>query len=70
MSYFDLDGDGMVDALYDSRAGKRIPRVPFEGRFVRVENFITGFSTKKMWGIGRKVQYIFEGSAWVEVPVK
>lgn len=71
--YLDLDGDGMIDCFYDMRDNKTKPMVIFEGQHIQVEDFICGFSVSKgekvkMWGIGRKVQYVFEGSAWVAVP--
>ncbi len=74
-NYFDLDGDGVIDAFYDNTKSDGVPMVIFEGRFVQVENFKSGFSVAKgqkpkMWGIGRKVQYVFDKGVWNEVPVK
>lgn len=72
--YFDLDGDGMIDAFYDNRGKNGIPMVIFEGRHIQVEDQISLFGhepegqTATAWGIGRKVQYRFEGSKWVAVP--
>ena len=59
--YFDLDGDGMIDALYDRRGESGRPMVIFEGRFVQVENSKSIFGgTPKgqkptVLGRGRKV---------------
>ena len=66
--YFDLDGDGMVDALCDNRGKHSIPMVIFEGQFIQVEPFTTGFATRKMWGLGRKVQYVFKGNNILDSP--
>ena len=68
-SYFDLDGDGVIDALYDKQGQDGVPKVIFEGRFVQVEDFKTGFDAAKgqkptMWGLGRKVQYVFDKGVW------
>ena len=68
-SYFDLDGDGVIDALYDKQGRDLVPKVIFEGRFVQVEDFKTGFGAAKgqkptMWGLGRKVQYVFDNGVW------
>ncbi len=73
--YFDLDGDGMIDAFYDKRGKDCTPMVIFEGRFVQVEDFKSSFAASKgekvtMWGIGRTVQYVFDKGVWNEVPVK
>lgn len=73
--YFDLDGDGVIDALYDKTKSDGVPMVIFEGRFVRVEDSKSGFRTAKgekpkKWGIGRKVQYVFDKGVWNEVPLK
>ena len=75
VKYFDLDGDGMIDAFYDNRGDKGRPMIIVDGRFVQVEDSRGFGGTPKgqkpeKWGIGRKVKYIFEGSAWVEVPQK
>lgn len=72
--YFDLDGDGMIDCFYDSRGKNDIPMVIFEGCHIQVEDRISLFGheaegqTPTAWGIGRKVEYRFVGSAWVAVP--
>ena len=72
--YFDLDGDGMIDAMVDNRGNSSVPMVLFENQFVRVEDSKLGFGgvpkgeTASKWGIGRKVQYRFVGNAWVAVP--
>lgn len=67
--YLDLDADGMIDALYDKRGGKRVSMIVFEGRLVEVEDSVNGFSVSRKdtlwkWGIGRKVRYVFEGGTW------
>ena len=73
--YFDLDGDGMIDCFCDNRSEPRVPTIIFKGKFVPVEDSIDGFGAPAgkrptACGVGRKVQYVFEGSAWVEVPQK
>jgi hypothetical protein len=72
--YFDLDGDGMIDAMVDNRDGKRIRMVLCEGQFVQIADSKDGFGgvpkgqITRAWGIGRKVLYQFEGSKWVAFP--
>lgn len=66
---YDLDGDGMIDAYYDKRGGKDKAMIVFEERFVEVEIFksIFGHEPNKypeVWGVGRKVRYIFDGGIW------
>jgi hypothetical protein len=73
--YFDLDGDGMIDALYDKRGGKRVPMILFEGRLVEVEDSRIGFGIipnleKSMWGVGREVWYLFEDGTWKAIDPK
>ena len=67
--YFDLDGDGVIDAFYDKRDKDGTPIVIFKGRLVPVEDFKSGFRTARnakptMWGIGRKEQYVFDKGVW------
>lgn len=68
--YFDLDADGMIDALCDKRGGKQTPLIVFEGRFVEVEDNKALFRAApneklRVWGLGRKVEYVFDGGRWV-----
>ncbi len=68
--YFDLDADGMIDALYDNRGGKQIPLIVFEGRFVEVEDHKAVFRRApneklRVWGLERKVQYVFDKGSWL-----
>ena len=74
--YFDLDGDGMIDAFYDRRGENGRPMIIFDGRFVQVEDNKSGFGgtpkgeTPRKWGRGRKVEYVFSKGVWNKVPVK
>ena len=75
VKYFDLDGDGMIDAFYDNRGDKGRPMIIFEGRFVQVENSRGFGGTPKgqkprEWGRGRKAEYVFAKGVWNKVPVK
>ncbi len=76
VKYFDLDGDGMIDAIYDNRGDKGRPMILFEGSFVQVKDSRLGFGgtpkgqKPEKLGIGRKVKYVFDNGVWNEVPVK
>ena len=76
VKYFDLDGDGMIDAIYDNRGENGRPMIIFDGRFVQVEDNKSGFGgtpkgeTPRKWGRGRKVEYVFSKGVWNKVPVK
>jgi hypothetical protein len=68
--YFDLDADGMIDALCDKRGGKQTPLIVFEGRFVEVEDNKAVFRPApdeklRVWGLGRKVRYVFDRGSWL-----
>ncbi len=60
--YFDLNGDGSIDAMYTG--DPRIPMIVFEGRTVRVEDSKTGFGTRRVWAEGRGAEYLFEDGRW------
>ena len=64
--YYDLDGDGMIDAYFDNRRGKSIAKIVFEGRFVEVEDqkSIFGHAPNEKPEVGRTVRYIFEDGTW------
>ncbi len=67
--YFDLDGDGVINAFYDNPGKNRTPMVIFEGRLIQVEDFKSGFHTARnakptMWGIGRNEQDVFDKGVW------
>ena len=73
--YFDLDGDGMIDAFYDNRGDKGRPMIIVDGRFVQVEDSKGFGGTPKgqkprEWGRGRKAEYVFAKGVWNKVPVK
>ena len=66
---YDLDGDGMIDAIVDKRKGKNVAKIVYEGRFVQVETNKDTFGhapnqKPEVWGVGRKVRYIFEDGTW------
>jgi YD repeat-containing protein len=63
--YFDLDGNGTIDALYEPRGGgDRRPFIVFEGRYVEVEDHKNAFDGRRKWAPGRNVEYVFEGGRW------
>ena len=63
--YFDLDGNGTIDALYEPRGGgDRRPFIVFEGRYVEVEDHKNAFDGRQKWAPGRNEEYIFEGGRW------
>jgi hypothetical protein len=67
--YFDLDADGMIDALFDNRGGKQTALIVFGGRFVEVEVNKAGFrhapnEKLRVWGLGRHVEYVFDKGSW------
>jgi hypothetical protein len=67
--YFDLDADGMIDAMYDNRDKRGVPMILFEGRFVPVEDQRSLFrrapgETLKVWGVGRNEAYEFTKGRW------
>ena len=68
--YFDLDGDGMIDAFIDKRKGNGVAKIVYEGRFVEVEQNKTTFGgdppnvKPEVWGIGHGIKFIFENGAW------
>jgi hypothetical protein len=63
MLYFDLNGDGVIDAMYDGKAKRAL--IFFEGRYVQVEDSKAGFDSGPRWAIGRGTQYIFAGDHWI-----
>ena len=62
MVYFDLNGDGVLDAKYDRKANQ--PMIFINGGYVPVEDNVDGFRSRAKWGVGRKTRYVFEGDAW------
>jgi hypothetical protein len=70
VTYFDLDGDGVIDCWIDQRAGDRKPCILFDNRVVPVEDAKELFQSAGIgnaWSEGRKVQYKFEKGKWTGV---
>jgi hypothetical protein len=67
--FFDLDGNGTIDACYQPPpgGGECRPSIIFEGRFVEVEDNKNAFDGRRKWGVGRKEEYVFEGGTWKKV---
>jgi hypothetical protein len=69
VSYFDLDGDGMIDCWVDHRGNGPKSFILFESQVVRVEHSNSPFQKVTairplVWGEGRQVQYEFHGGKW------
>jgi hypothetical protein len=68
--YYDLDADGMVDAIIDGRGGKRKPMVVVDDTWVVVEDSKTLFSVQgggaveDVWAVGRATRYSFRDGKW------
>lgn len=60
--YYDLNGDGMVDGLYDGDT--KTFRILHEGRFVDVGNSRVGFDLRRASSPDRKILYVFENGSW------
>jgi hypothetical protein len=61
--YFDLDGDGYIDARYDGK--KEISEIFLDGRYVPVKSSKDGFKTRTRLSTDGKIQYVFSGGQWV-----
>ncbi|HZS08838.1 MAG TPA: hypothetical protein VFD58_28640 [Blastocatellia bacterium] len=59
--YFDLNGDGIIDAKYDKG---RKPMVFFNGSYVPVEDSLDAFASREKWAAGRGRKFIFVGDRW------
>jgi hypothetical protein len=68
--YYDLDADGVFDAMYDHRSKSgRVPMILFDGRFVPIRDQLSLFScargeTLKVRGIGLNEEYEFTKGRW------
>lgn len=67
--YYDLDADGVLDAMYDHRPGSRGPKILFEDKFIPVEDSRVIFrcargETLSVSGIGRAESYEFKNGRW------
>ncbi|MBX9583168.1 MAG: hypothetical protein K2X87_22915 [Gemmataceae bacterium] len=68
--YFDIDADGMVDAVYDNRDGRDALMILLDGRLVRVRNQdraafqLPVGGNKTAEGFDTGVKYEFEKGAW------
>lgn len=61
--YFDLNGDGYIDARYDGK--KEISEIFLDGRYVMVKSSKDGFKTRTRLSADGKIQYVFSGGQWV-----
>ena len=65
--YFDLDGNGTIDALYEARKTDRRPFIVLDDRYVPVEDNKNAFDGRRKWGIGRNEEYLFEAGKWKKI---
>ena len=63
--YFDLNGDGYIDARYDAKNEES--EIFFEGHYVAVNRTKDGFKLRKKTSVDGKTQYVFSDSQWQKV---
>jgi len=61
--YFDLNGDGYIDARYDGN--KEISEIFFEGRYLAVKTTREGVKSSTRISVDGKTEYVFTGGKWV-----
>ncbi len=61
--YFDLNGDGYIDARYDGT--KEISEIFLDGRYVPVQSSKDGFKTRTRMSADGKIEYVFSEGRWV-----
>jgi len=61
--YFDLNGDGYIDARYDGI--KEISEIFIEGKYLPVQSSKDGFKTRTRRSADGKTEYVFSGGQWV-----
>jgi hypothetical protein len=61
--YFDLNGDGYIDARYDGT--KEISEIFLNGQYVPVKSSKDGFKTRTRMSADGKIQYVFSGGQWL-----
>jgi len=61
--YFDLNGDGYIDARYDGI--KEISEIFYQEKYVPVESSKDGFKTRKRMSVDGKTKYVFSNGQWV-----
>ena len=61
--YYDLNGDGYIDAMYDRTKSRS--KIILDGRFVDVRNSKSGFHRSfPVKSLDGRTVYVFEGNAW------
>lgn len=61
--YFDLNGDGYIDARYDGK--KELSEIFFEGKYLPVASSKDGFKTRIKMSEDGKTRYVFNGGQWL-----
>jgi hypothetical protein len=61
--YFDLNGDGYIDARYDGI--KEVSEIFFQGQYLPVQGSKDGFKTRIRTSGDGKTEYVFSGGQWV-----
>jgi hypothetical protein len=60
--YVDLNGDGVIDGMYDG--ARHRPYIFLDGRYVEVEQTKTGLGARNIRSPDHGVTYVFEGEKW------
>jgi hypothetical protein len=61
--YFDLNGDGYIDARYDGV--KELSEIFYQGQYVSVQTSKNGFRNRQKTSLDNKIEYVFSGGQWV-----
>jgi hypothetical protein len=61
--YFDLNGDGYIDARYDGH--KEVSEIFFQGQYLAVQTTRTGVKSPTRTSLDGNTQYIFSHGKWV-----
>jgi hypothetical protein len=64
--YFDLNGDGYIDARYDGH--KEVNEIFYNGQYLAVQTTKTGVDSPTRTSLDGKTQYIFSSGKWVANP--
>ena len=61
--YFDLNGDGYIDARYDGT--QELSEIFYKGQYLPVQSSKDGFKTRTRMSEDGKTQYVFSGGQWI-----